>query len=70
MIIERTDNEIIIRISSSLRLEDIAQSLDYIRYREIVSKSKAIQADIDKLSAVVNKEWWDKNKSKYFNANK
>jgi hypothetical protein len=70
MIIESKDKEIIIRISSDVNLEDIQKSLDYIRYREIVSKSTATQADIDKLAAEVNQGWWDKNKHKYIPANK
>ncbi len=70
MIIESKDKEIIIRISSDVNLEDIQKSLDYIRYREIVSKSTATQTDIDKLAAEVNQGWWDKNKHKYIPANK
>ena len=70
MIIENKDNEIIIRISSNVNLEDIQKSLDYIRYKEIVSKSTATEADIDKLSAEVNQGWWDKNKHKYIPTNK
>jgi hypothetical protein len=65
MIIESKDNEIIIRISSDVNLEDIQKSLDYIRYKEIVSKSTATEADIEKLAAEVNQGWWDKNKHKY-----
>jgi hypothetical protein len=70
MIIESKDKEIIIRISSDVNLEDIQKSLDYIRYKEIVSKSTATQADIDKLASEVNQGWWDKNKQKYIPAGK
>jgi endonuclease III-like uncharacterized protein len=70
MIIESKDNEIIIRISSNVNLEDIQKSLDYIRYKEILSKSKATELDVEKLAAEVNESWWSKNKSKYIPANK
>jgi hypothetical protein len=70
MIIENKDNEIIIRISSNVNLEDIQKSLDYIRYKEIISKSTATELDIEKLAAEVNESWWSKNKSKYITANK
>ena len=68
MIIENKDKEIIIRISSDVNLEDIQKSLDYIRYKEIVSKSKATEEDIEQLAAGVNESWWNKNKSKYIPA--
>ncbi len=70
MIIESKDNEIIIRISSDVDLQEIQKSLDYIRYKELVSKSTATQTDIDKLAAEVNQGWWDKNKHKYIPASK
>ncbi len=65
MTIESKENEIIITISSSVNLEDIQKSLDFIRYKEILSKSKATQADADRLAAQINKDCWHKNKSKY-----
>jgi hypothetical protein len=68
MIIESKDNEIIIRISSDVNLEDIQKSLDFIRYKEILSKSKGTQADADALAKKINKDWWSKNKSNYISS--
>jgi len=65
MIIESKDDEIVIRISANVSLEDIQKSLDFIRYKEILSKSKGSQADADNLAKKVNNEWWRDNKSKY-----
>jgi hypothetical protein len=65
MIIEKKDDEIIIRISSNINLEDIQKSLDFIRYKEILSKSKGTQADADALAKKVNNDWWSENKNKY-----
>lgn len=65
MIIENRDNETIIRISANVNLEDIQKSLDFIRYKEILSKSKGTQADADSLAEKVNSDWWKENKSKY-----
>jgi len=70
MIIESKDNEIIIRISSDVNLDDIQKSLDFIRYKELVSKSIATDSDIQKLADDVNQSWWDRNKSKYIPAGK
>ena len=70
MIIESKNDEIIIRISSNVNLEDIQKSLDYIRYKELLSKSTATEADIEKLASEVNESWWKQNKSKYIPASK
>ena len=63
--IEKTDDEIIIRVSAGVNLDIIQRSLDYIRYVEITSKSKATQEDADKLAKQSKKEWWAKNGATY-----
>lgn len=68
MIIESKDDEIIIRISPNVNLEDIQKSLDFIRYKEILSKSKGTQSDVEYLSKKINNDWWSKNKNKYISA--
>ena len=65
MIIESKNDEIVIRISSNVNLEEIQKSLDFIRYKEILSKSNGTQEDADNLAIEVNKAWWVQNKSKY-----
>jgi len=65
MLIERTDNEIIIRLPSSVDTNGIQRLLDFLRYKEVTSKSKAKQGDVDKLAREVNKKWWEKNKKKF-----
>ena len=68
MIIESKENEIVIRISANVNLEEIQKSLDFIRYKEILSKSQGTQEDADNLAKEVNKTWWSKNKNKYISA--
>ena len=65
MIIQSKEGEIIIRILSDVNLEDIQKSLDFIRYKEILSKSKGTVEDADALAKRLNHDWWSKNKSKY-----
>jgi hypothetical protein len=65
MIVENRDDEIVIRISPNVNLEEIQKSLDFIRYKEILSKSKATEADVEDLAKKINSDWWSKNKSKY-----
>ncbi|MFA6402912.1 MAG: hypothetical protein WCX31_15025 [Salinivirgaceae bacterium] len=65
MIIERTDNEILIRIPNTVDIEGAQRIIDYIRYQEITSKSVATQDEVDLLADEVNREWWEKNKDTF-----
>ena len=65
MIIERTADAIIVRLPTNINIEEIQRFLNYLRYKEIVAKSKATQEDVDQLAHEVNKNWWEKNKSKF-----
>ncbi len=62
MTIERTEDEIIIRIPANIDIDDIQDMVDLIKNREIVSKSKATQQQIDELSKDVNRSIWRKIK--------
>ena len=65
MIIERTNKEILIRIPNTVDVEGAQRIIDYIRYQEVTSKSKATQEDVDNLTDEINKDWWDKNKDTF-----
>ncbi|RRO15931.1 hypothetical protein [Flavobacteriaceae bacterium 14752] len=65
MKIERTDSEILIKIPSDTDLVGLQRILDYIKFREIASKSKASQEQIDKLSKKSKQSWWLEHKA-YF----
>lgn len=68
MVIERENNDIIIRISDeegNLDIKELQEILDYIIYRRLISKSKATQDQIDELAREVNKSWWSENKDRF-----
>ena len=65
MQIERTNKEILIRLSSGTYLVGLQRILDYLKFREIASKSKASQKQIDELSSESKSSWWNKNKSRF-----
>jgi hypothetical protein len=54
MIVERTKNEILVRLSPHTNTSDLQDMLDFLEYKEMVSKSKAKQSDIDELAKLVN----------------
>lgn len=65
MEIERTTNEIVIRVPSGTDLVGLQRIIDYVKFREMASKSKASQKQIDKLATDSKSSWWNKNKSKF-----
>ncbi|HAM97266.1 MAG TPA: hypothetical protein DCQ26_01540 [Marinilabiliales bacterium] len=60
MIVERTKNEILVRLSPKTNTSDLQDMLDYLEYKELVSKSKAKQKDIDDLAKEVNRSMMEK----------
>ncbi len=65
MQIERTNKEILIRLSSGTDLVGLQRVLDYLKFREIASKSTASQKQIDELANESKETWWSKNKSRF-----
>lgn len=65
MQIERTDSEIIIKLSSSIDIQELRDVIDYITYKEATINSKATQDEVDELAREVNKNWWKENRSKF-----
>jgi len=67
MQIERTTDEIIIRLPSYTKLESIENLLDYLAYSEATSRSEATQEVIDELAKEVKNGWWQQNRDRLFN---
>jgi len=66
MIIERVENNrIIITLDSNVDIFGIQRLIDYGRYLEATSQSKAKQSEIDKLADEVNESWWLNNKHRF-----
>ncbi len=64
MIIERTSKEVIFRLPSSTKLDDLQDIADLFTFREISQKSKANQKDVDNLVKKIKKGRWDKTRQK------
>ncbi|MEZ4884177.1 MAG: hypothetical protein R3E32_05500 [Chitinophagales bacterium] len=55
MRIQNTANEIVISLPKGLMsVTEIQNLIDYFRYRELVAKSKATEAEIEALSEEIN----------------
>ena len=64
MILERTDSEIVIRLSSAVDVTELQDMLDYIKYLELTALSKVTKLDVEKLSKIANKNIWSIVKEK------
>ena len=65
MEIQRTDNEIVIKVNSAVDVIGLQRLIDFISYSEITSKNVVSQSDVDQLASDINKGWWQKNKNNY-----
>jgi hypothetical protein len=66
MLIERTtNNQIVITVSSSVDSFGLQRLIDYVKYLEATSKSKAKQSAVDKFADEVNASWWKKNRKRF-----
>ena len=68
MIAERINDELVIRIPSSIDIEDVQRLIDLINLKEATAQSVAKQEDIDSLVQEVKKGWWAANRSRFINS--
>ena len=65
MIVERTSNQIVIKVSPKVDTFGFQRIMEYLDYLELTSKSKATQEDADKLADELNENWWTKNRKRF-----
>lgn len=65
MQVERINNEILIRLSGSTDTIGLQRLLDFLKFKEITSKSKASDDQIEEVSNESKREWWSKNKERF-----
>lgn len=65
MQVERINNEILIRLSASTDTIGLQRLLDFLKLKEITSKSKATDEQISDLSSESKNDWWSKNKDRF-----
>jgi hypothetical protein len=64
MIIERTNNEVIIRLLPTIDTEELQELVNFFRYKELTSKYKATQSDVDSFASEINKNWYKANRER------
>ena len=69
MVIERTSEEIIIKLPARMDIDELQRLLNFLLYREATLDSYAKQEDIDKLASDLNKNWWSNNQHRFIKSN-
>lgn len=62
MILERTKDEILIRLPANIDVSELQSMLDYLQYLELTANSSATKPDVESLSEAANKSMWQKVK--------
>jgi hypothetical protein len=65
MVIERTEDEVIIRLPAYVDTEGLQRFVDLLAYKEASSKSEATQEDVDELVKEIKKGRWANHSSKH-----
>lgn len=63
MIVERKNNELLVRLKVGKNALKVQSILDYLEYEEITSKSVATEEEVSMLIKTVKKGRWNKIKS-------
>ena len=62
MIVERINNEILVRFSAGTKVSKIQSILDYLRYEELTSRSEATEKNVEALTKESKFDRWGKIK--------
>ena len=65
MTIERTANEVIVRLSPLLDVEELQRILNYLAYKEATADSSAVQEKVDALVADVKQGRWQRSRERF-----
>lgn len=65
MVVERQNNEILIRLPDSFDIQEVQRLLDYFRFMESSSKNQGTEEQAASLARQVENNWWKENKSRF-----
>ncbi len=66
MIIERQNQDIVIRLDASVvDIRDVQKFVDYFRFMESNAKNQGTEEQASQLARQVHAEWWKENKQRF-----
>lgn len=64
MKVEYQNDDVVLTFPKNVMdISEIQNLIDYVKYREIISKSTATQADADTLANEINESFWERNRA-------
>jgi hypothetical protein len=65
MVIERLNQDIIIRPTTGINMIAVQKVIDYINVLEIAAQNKGTEEQAEELAKEVNANWWKENKHRF-----
>jgi hypothetical protein len=65
MVLEKTSNEVILRLPLDFDNSALQKVMNYIKYKEIIKKSKGTELQAEELARESKERWWAENKNRY-----
>jgi len=65
MVVERTDQGILIKTDAAVNVKMVQQIIDYCTALEINARAQGTQDDAEELAREVNINWWSENKHRF-----
>jgi hypothetical protein len=65
MVIERTEEGILIKTTADVNNKDVQKIIDYFNLKELISKNEGTEENAEELSRETEKKWWEENKHRF-----
>ena len=65
MVIERINQDIIIKPAEGINMEAVQKVIDYINVLEISAQNQGTEEQAEELAKEVNANWWEENKHRF-----
>jgi hypothetical protein len=65
MVIEQTEQGILIKTTAPVNMKAVQKIIDYFTVLEITSRSKGTEKQAARLADEVDKKWWQENKGRF-----
>ncbi len=65
MVIERTNNEILVRLPADIDTIGLQRIINYLKFKEATKNSTATEEQANKLADESKKNWWAENKHRF-----
>jgi hypothetical protein len=65
MVIEKTTDEVILRLPADFDTFGLQRILNYLKYKDLIKSSQATEKQITQLSNTSKNRWWEENKNRF-----